>query len=118
MKRYRRKIIVVRWDEVVERRFSWSTLWQLEPLRLSFIIKAVYDVLPSGSNLVKWQVSDTSCCSLCCERETLEHVLSACKARLPMYTWRHNQVLRVVEEALGAYCAEVNGSRETSKQWI
>ena len=107
-----------RWDDAVERRLSWSTLWQLEPFRLSFIIKAVYDVLPSGSNLVKWQVSDTNCCSLCGERETLEHVLSACRERLPMYTWRHNQVLRVVEEVLGAHCAEVNDSRETSRQWI
>ena len=107
-----------RWNDAVERRLSWATLWQLEPLRLSFIIKAVHDVLPSGSNLVKWKLSDTDICSLCGERETLQHVLSSCKERLPMYTWRHNHVLRVIEEAITAHCAEVNDSSESSRQWI
>ena len=33
-------------------------------------------------------------------------------------TWRHNQVLRVVKEAIGAYCVGVNEPRDTSRQWV
>lgn len=41
-------------------------------------------------------------CPLCKERQTLEHVLSSCKAALTQgrYTWRHNQVLKVLAEAV------------------
>ena len=77
-------------------------MWHLAPLRISFILRSVYDLLPSKANLVKWGKSDDPSCPLCNERQTVEHVLSSCKTALAegRYTWRHNQVLRELAEAV------------------
>ena len=107
-----------RWSNVVERRVSWSALWQLEPLRVSFLIRSVYDVLPSKSNLVKWNLAASDACPLCQDRETLEHALAACKECLPMYTWRHNQVLRKVGDVIRTHCDEVSKSSQQERQRV
>ena len=62
----------------------------------------MYDLLPSNANLVKWKKSEDPSCPLCKERQTVEHVLSSCRAALTQgrYTWRHNQVLKVLAEAV------------------
>ncbi len=67
----------------------------MEGSRLSFIIRATYDVLPTPKNLNKWIGEDPSC-PLCQIPATLRHILVGCKTSLSQgrYTWRHNQVLR------------------------
>ena len=84
------------WEEVLQRSLTWNDIWKMAPLRLSFIIRATYDLLPTGSNLYKWGLSEDTKCPLCNERQTLEHVLSACRVSLGQgrYTWRHNRVLQ------------------------
>lgn len=64
----------------------------MEGSRLSFIIRATYDVLPTPKNLNQWFGEDPSH-SLCQTPATLRHSLTACKTQ-GRYTWRHNQVLR------------------------
>ena len=83
------------WEEALQRSVSWNDVWHMAPLRLSFIIRAAYDLLPSGTNLVKWGKKDDPSCPLCQKRQSLEHVLSSCKVALSdgRYTWRHNRVL-------------------------
>ncbi|XP_052234917.1 uncharacterized protein LOC127847189 [Dreissena polymorpha] len=34
-----------------ERKFTWADIWQYEPLRLKFLLRSVYDLLPSPTNL-------------------------------------------------------------------
>jgi hypothetical protein len=84
------------WDEALQRSLSWNDIWHMAPLRLSFVIRSVYDLLPSATNLVKWGLSENTRCPLCTQRQTLEHVLSSCKTALGLgrYTWRHNRVLQ------------------------
>ena len=41
-----------RWN-VLKRKVTWSELWRMEPLRISFLLRSVSDVLPSPSNLLK-----------------------------------------------------------------
>ena len=74
----------------------------MAPLRISFILRSVYDLLPSNANLVKWGKSEDPSCPLCNGRQTVEHVLSSCNAALTQgrYTWRHNQVLKVLANAV------------------
>ncbi|GFR61990.1 reverse transcriptase [Elysia marginata] len=85
------------WDSGIERSLIWKDIWQMAPLRISSLIRSVYDLLPSNANLVRWGKKDDSTCPLChSRRQTTEHVLSSCKVALPQgrYTWRHNKVLQ------------------------
>ena len=101
------------WEEALQRSLSWSDMWNMAPLRLGFMIRAVYDQLPTSDNLAKWNKTQDKKCGLCGGSQTLKHVLSACKQSLAMgrYTWRHNQVLRVIAEAVDKAVLEAN-SRE------
>ena len=42
------------WDEVLQRSVTWKDIWRMSPLHLAFMIRLVYDVLPSRTNLQKW----------------------------------------------------------------
>jgi len=99
------------WEDAMQRSLSWSDIWHFAPLRLGFIIRAVYDQLPTGDNLTRWQLSDDDKCPLCNGRQTLHHVLSACKVSLSCgkYTWRHNQVLGKIVQAIDE--AKTNSER-------
>ena len=91
-----------RWEQAVDRKISWSELWQAEPYRIKFLIVSVYDVLPSPSNLFCWGKVDAPSCPLCLRRGTLEHILSCCSKALRegRYTWRHDQVLKAIAETI------------------
>ena len=90
------------WEGALQRSLSWNDLWHMAPLRISFILRSAYDLLPSNANLVKWGKSEDPSCPLCNGRQTVEHVLSSCKTALTQgrYTWRHNQVLKELAEAV------------------
>ncbi|XP_061896514.1 uncharacterized protein LOC133645675 [Entelurus aequoreus] len=107
-----------RWDNAVERRVTWAELWKAEPQRIKFLIQAVYDVLPSPSNLHTWGIAETPACPLCSKRETLEHILSCCTRALGdgRYRWRHDQVLKTIAEAIStglAWAKQFHPSKKT-----
>ncbi|KAK3764243.1 hypothetical protein RRG08_023708 [Elysia crispata] len=68
----------------------------MAPLRISFLIIPVFDLLPSNANLVRWGKKEDPTCPLCQGRQATEHVLSSWKIALSQgrYTWRHNSVLQ------------------------
>ena len=43
-----------RWESTKDRTFTWSDIKQMEPKQLSFLIKAVYDILPTPVGLQLW----------------------------------------------------------------
>nr|XP_057943465.1 uncharacterized protein LOC131138512 [Doryrhamphus excisus] len=90
------------WDQASARKITWSELWKSEPARLKFLIQAVYDVLPSPSNLHCWGLAETPACPLCSAWGSLEHILSCCPKALGegRYTWRHDQVLKAVADTI------------------
>lgn len=69
----------------------------MEAKRISFIIRATYDILPTPSNLHQWMGEDPGC-ALCSRPGSLKHILTGCRASLTQgrYTWRHNQVLKIL----------------------
>ncbi|KAL1250718.1 hypothetical protein QQF64_018514 [Cirrhinus molitorella] len=71
----------MRWEGVERKKLTWSELWDMESNRLSFIIRATYDVLPSPTNLQLWFGKDPSC-PLCTTPATLIHILVGCKTSL------------------------------------
>lgn len=85
----------MRWEGVERRKITWNEMWSMEANRLSFIIRATYDVLPSPTNLHLWYGEDPACLQ-CAAPATLKHILVGCKTSLTQgrYTWRHNQVLK------------------------
>ena len=85
-----------------DRKMTWGDIWKNEPLRLSFRIRSVYDLLPTPANLCRWGLTDDPKCSLCDRPGTLEHVLSTCSTSLTQgrYRWRHDTVLRELADWL------------------
>ena len=92
------------WEGTDSRNISWTTLKTMQPTRISMLLRSVYDLLPTPTNLRRWKESESDKCSLCGKRGTLEHVLSGCSASLLKYTWRHNQVLKVIADAVDKQC--------------
>ena len=40
------------WDNALEKSLTWNDIWHMAPLRISFLIRSVNDLLPSNTNLV------------------------------------------------------------------
>jgi hypothetical protein len=74
----------------------------MEGGRLSFLLKSVYDVLPSPTNMKTWGLAENSDCKLCGRQANLEHVLSSCKTALSdgRYRWRHDKVLASIADPI------------------
>ncbi|GFN74544.1 reverse transcriptase [Plakobranchus ocellatus] len=64
------------WDTAIQRSLTWNDIWHMAPLRISFLIRSVYDLLPSNANLVRCGKKDDPTCPLCQGRQTAVHVLS------------------------------------------
>ena len=90
------------WDNALQRFLTWNNIWHVVPLRISFLIRSVYDLLPSNANLVRWGKKEDPTCPLWNGRQTTEHVFSLCKVALSQgrYTWRHNRVLQELAVAI------------------
>ena len=104
------------WEDVVQR--SWHEMWNMSPLRLAFVVRSIYDVLPSRVNLQRWGITQDAKCTLCGESQTLRHVLSGCSYALAhgRFTWRHNQVLLVAIEAIKAACSSANAQESVPQR--
>ncbi|XP_052268321.1 uncharacterized protein LOC127869705 [Dreissena polymorpha] len=81
-----------------ERKLTWS----YEPLRITFLLRSVYDLLPSTSNLHRWGLQENPKCQLCDKTGTMEHILSSCATALIQgrYRWRHDSVLQELANKL------------------
>ena len=79
-----------------DRKLTLGDIWKYEPLRLSFLLRSVYDLLPWPANLCRCGLTTDPKCSLCDKPGTLEHVLSSCSTALTQgrYRWRHDSVVR------------------------
>ncbi|KAK3764362.1 hypothetical protein RRG08_039958 [Elysia crispata] len=84
------------WDNTLQKSLTWNVIWHMPPLWISFLIRSVYDLLPSNTNLVRWGKKEDPSCPLCQGRQSTYHVLSSCEIALSQgrYTWRHNRVFR------------------------
>ena len=67
-----------RWENPEDRTITWSDIKQIEPKQLSFIIKAVYDLLPSPENLKLWGLSTSHLCKAGWKIASLKRVLTGC----------------------------------------
>lgn len=99
------------------RKLTWKDIWNYQPLRLSFLLRSVYDVLPSPTNLHRWGLTEQPNCPICGGIGTLEHILSTCQTSLTQgrYRWRHDAVLGDLASILEP---EINKKRLKSRTRI
>ena len=87
-----------------------------------FILHIItYDNLPSPSNLKSWKLTTEATCFLCNKDTcTTSHILSACKVALNQgrFTFRHDNVLRIIISNLRSSIKNIKSSAPTSKQPI
>ena len=87
------------WDAALDKPLTWNDIWSLDQGKLSFMLRALTDLLPSPANLKIWGLADSAICQLCGSSNcSLNHILSSCPKALGegRYTWRHNKVLEVI----------------------
>lgn len=91
------------WESMEKRKISWKDLWQIEAGRISFLLRATYNSLPSPTNLHQWLGKDPAC-RLYDMPATLRHIPTGCKVSLSQgrYTWRHDQGLKSPAAAVEA----------------
>ena len=108
----------MRW-EVPERKLDDRELVNMSDSRFSFLIKAVYDLLPTPHNKHLW-FGEEEGCELCGARGTLQHILTGCKVALCQgrYKWRHDQVLREIAQCVDQRRMENNKAPREEKRSI
>ena len=79
------------------------------------MVRSAYDVLPSPSNLVRWKVSSDNKCR-CGKLGTLKHILSHCGRSLDRYTWRHNEVLKIIFDVTSKQIDLINSGKKPQKR--
>jgi hypothetical protein len=72
------------WEGVQQRKLTWGDIWKTEGDRLRYLLRSVYDVLPSPVNLKRWGLSDNPGCKHCGRPANLEHILVRAKPSLKM----------------------------------
>ena len=63
-----------RWENTKDRTITWSDIKQMEPKQLGFLIKAVYDILPTPVSLRHWGLSTSNFYKACGKIANLKHV--------------------------------------------
>jgi len=86
----------MQWDHTLERSLSWKELWATEQGKLSFLLRALANLLPTQNNLKIWgKEEDVSCKQCGTTISALNHILTGCPKSLGegRYRWRHDKVL-------------------------
>ena len=81
------------WNSTTQRKIKWCEILN-DYANVRFLIRSVYDILPSRANLCIWNKTESALCPLCSGQETLRHILSSCPKALAKerYRW-HDQIL-------------------------
>src|SRR3954454_3125339 len=99
---------------------SWQfLLHQCSERFLKFVLNAQLNTLPTPDNLRRWNANKEGVCGLCnAKHATLCHILAGCpwvrnhenklRHREDRYTWRHNNVLLSIYQAVKEQLAVVN----------
>ena len=105
----------MKWEGARQRKLTWTDLWHREADSIKFLLRSVYDVLPTPTNLVLWGKQEDPGCRLCGKPANLEHVLSSCKKALVegRYRWRHDKVLDQLGKQLEA-ATRANKKKKTA----
>ena len=87
------------WDGILKRKVSWLDICGFNFIHIRFLIQAVYDTILKPANVQTWGKAETPQYLLYEKRWSLKNILRCCTKAFGdgCYCWRHNQVLRVIE---------------------
>ena len=71
-------------------------------------------MLPTPANLVRWKIANEDICR-CGKRGTLKHILSNCAKALDRYTWRHNEVLKIIHRVTKDQIERITSGKRLEK---
>jgi Reverse transcriptase (RNA-dependent DNA polymerase) len=107
---------------------AWKkVLNQYSDRLLSFVLNAQLNTLPTPNNLKLWNSSKNLTCGLCGKSDgtTFGHIMGGCpwvlnvenktEGRVDRYTWRHNNVLRVLCNAIVKKIQQRNADKVLQK---
>ena len=97
-----------RWDNTKDRIITWSDIKQIQTKQLGFLVKAVYDILPTPVNLKLCGLSTSNLCKACGKIANLKYVLTGCQYSLNGYTWSHNGIFGIIAEIAKMCCETAN----------
>ena len=108
----------LRW-EVPQRQLKHSDIIKASDDQIKFLVKSVYDLLPTPANKNRWYKQEEKCV-LCGGEGTLTHILSGCKVALSQgrYKWRHDKVLKELVSAVQTKVTENCNKVENRKTRI
>ena len=86
----------------------------MEPKQLGFLVKAVYDILPTPVNFKLKGLKISNLCKAC-GKSNLKHVLSGCQFSLRSYRWRHNEIFGIIAK-IAKICCETADKISCIKQ--
>ncbi len=84
-----------RW-QVPSRRLTHREIMATPEASLRFLVRSVYDLLPTPTNKNTWFKTEEYKCIVCGGEGSLNHILAGCPISLAQgrYKWRHDQVLQ------------------------
>ena len=105
--------------QVPERRLNQREIINMPEERFKFLVKSVYDLLPTPDNKNTWFGTEESC-RLCGGKGTITHILSGCEVALAQgrYKWRHDQVLRELAQCIEEKRKSSNKTPRDARQGI
>ena len=109
------------WENYIKTNFSWKNILALPPNLISFCISATYNVLPSPSNLYRWQKIQDPSCTLCGKHVcTIAHILGACNFSLKQgrFTFRHDSVLSSLVSVLKTFIKTIKPTNPNKRNAI
>ena len=74
--RQRKQGAVTKWESAKDRVVTWGDLKHMEPPKLGFLMKAVYDVLPTPVNLHACGLITSDQCRACGKTASLKHIIT------------------------------------------
>ena len=113
----RKQCAKTKWESAKDRAVTWSDLKRMEPKKLSFLIKAVYKVLPTPVNLHAWGLTTSDRWRACGKTASLKHILTGCEYALRSYTWKHNEILEIFAEVSKISCEAANKALIIINNW-
>ena len=100
--------------DLPERELTWAELWRKDQFRISFLLRSVYDKLPSSVNLHQWGLVVDPNCKLYGKRETMVHILPGCQVALTK--GRYIQMSTWKSPARASWCAGGGEEKETTNR--
>ena len=112
----RKQGVWTKWESAKDRAVTWKDLKHMEPKKLCFLIKAVYDVLSTPVNLHACGLTTSDRCTACGKTANLKLFFTGCEYALRSYTWRHNEVLEIFAE-VSKTCETANKALNIINNW-